>query len=89
MPVRAKRNKRRAAATAPQWEMVFTSGHDYFGELSDVGVKVDAYSRPDRAEVLEAWRRFGLAFLAVYDGESEPWALEQFGEPDRRGAVDG
>lgn len=84
MPVRAKRNKRRATARAPEWEMVFVSGHDYFGELSEAGIATDAYGRPDRAVAEEAWRRFGSAFLCMHDGAVKPWALEQFGEPDAR-----
>lgn len=82
MPVRAKRNKRRATASAPQWEMVFASGYDHFDELPEVGVTTDAYGKPARDQAEQAWRRFGDAFLASYeDPYLTPWALEQFGAP--------
>ncbi|WP_237684123.1 hypothetical protein [Pseudaminobacter soli (ex Zhang et al. 2022)] len=83
MPIRKRVDRRRAEAL-PAWRMVFQSGHDYFEDLADIGVPVDAYGRPDRAEAEAAWRQFGDLFLAECEDDFEPWALSEFGPPSGR-----
>ncbi len=81
MPVRARRNRRRLLVGSEQWAGVFASEFDFFGDLSDAGVKLDAYGRPSRKEAHEAWQRYGSEFLAGFNGSHIPWALTEFGEP--------
>lgn len=82
MPLRRRRSKRRIGAHAPEWEMVFLSGHDYFRELGEAGIETDEYGRPPLDVIEAAWQRHGKAFLATYaTHHSTPWALEQFGQP--------
>jgi hypothetical protein len=87
MPVRKRRNKRHSTAGLFEWECVFSSEFDMFGDLKDAGVSVDEYGRPDIEEARAAWQRLGAEFLADFAAEYPngahfvPWALEQFGEP--------
>ncbi|TIT40683.1 MAG: hypothetical protein E5W76_15855 [Mesorhizobium sp.] len=83
MPVKRRVDKRHAEAL-PAWSGVFLSGYDYFENLEPIGVRVDAYGRPEREEARKAWRDFGDLFLATHDGEVEPWALAEFGLPNGR-----
>jgi len=94
MPVRRKVDRRKAEAL-PAWSMTFLAGHDYFDELSTIGVATDEYGRPNRQEAEAAWHRLGALFLAEHAAEqarerhpieSEPWALEAFGVPGGRPA---
>lgn len=43
MPVRRKANKRRSTEGLEQWFFVFSSGHDFFDELAELGIETDAY----------------------------------------------
>jgi hypothetical protein len=81
VPVRKRKNRRRAEAGLDAWECVFSSQFDFFDELADAGVATDAYGRPDREEALKAWQRFGAEFMAKFRETHVPWALEQFGDP--------
>lgn len=81
MPVRRRLNRRKPVAGAEAWECVFASEFDFFDDLREAGVAVDASGRPDREEAHLAWQRFGAEFLATFDGGHIPWALEQFGDP--------
>jgi hypothetical protein len=79
MPVKARHAKRRRSLTADlhAWEMLFTCGTDYFGDLG----MSDAEAL---AAAPEAWRRLGAAFLATWQPETPravPWALQTYGEP--------
>jgi hypothetical protein len=90
MPPRPKKNKHRAAAGLFEWECVFSSEFDMFGDLKDAGVSVDESGRPDIEEARAAWQRYGAEFLADFATECPrgahfvPWGLEQFGEPTCR-----
>jgi hypothetical protein len=81
MPVRTRKDRRRAAAGLEEWESVFSSEFDFFGELRDAGVETDAYGRPDREEARKAWQRLGAEFLSTFRDSHQPWALAEFGEP--------
>ncbi|RVG18550.1 hypothetical protein CN231_10315 [Sinorhizobium meliloti] len=83
MPVRRRENKRRLAHGLEQWTFVFSTGHDYFGQLAEVGVETDQYGRPSMTEAEAAWKRFGEAFMELprHPDLPAPWALETFGTP--------
>jgi hypothetical protein len=87
MPVRKRKDKHKNSAGLFEWETVFSSEFDFFGELKDAGVETDEYGRPDREEARAAWKRLGAEFLADFDEKYPrgahfvPWALAQFGEP--------
>jgi hypothetical protein len=83
MPVRKRKNRRRAAAGLDAWECVFSSEFDFFGELEDAGIATDEYGRPDREEARAVWKRYGAEFMAGFTDSHIPWALQQFGEPCR------
>ncbi|MGO6701970.1 hypothetical protein ACCS33_21295 [Rhizobium ruizarguesonis] len=38
MPVRRRAGKRRSTDGLDQWFFVFSSGHDFFDELADLGI---------------------------------------------------
>lgn len=91
MPVKRRASKRRNED--PQaWDMVFQTGHDFFGEVQAMTGLVAPNRAPMGADrktaeaawrdaAREAWHRFGPAFLATFQGDKEPWALVQFGRP--------
>ncbi|MBJ7402959.1 MAG: hypothetical protein JHD07_06510 [Bradyrhizobium sp.] len=81
MPVRTRKNRKRAVADVAAWECVFSSEFDFFGELADAGVETDAYGRPDLEEARTAWQRFGPEFMAAFTEKHVPWALREFGDP--------
>ncbi len=87
MPVRKRNDRRKQSAGLFEWETVFASEFDFFGELRDAGVSVDEHGRPDNEEARAAWQRFGVEFLANFANEYPrgahftPWAVVQFGEP--------
>jgi hypothetical protein len=84
MPVRKRKDRRKQSAGLFEWETVFGSEFDLFGDLADAGVAVDKDRRPDREEAHAAWQRLGAAFLAEFEAHNEhyvPWALAQFGDP--------
>ena len=68
------------------WKSVFLHGRDYFAYEGDPAYK---YSK---LEAAQAWRRLGRRYLdelwPLYqrnnpkDTREQPWALEQFGEPE-------
>ncbi len=85
MPVRTRKNRKRAVADAAAWADVFSSEFDFFGDLADAGVETDAYGRPDREEAHQAWQRLGAEFLRLtpprHPALGPPWALQESGEP--------
>lgn len=83
MPVRRSVSKRRSTEGLAEWEFVFSSGYDYFRELTEIGIALDEYGRPAAEVAKAAWRRLGNAFLAKprHPEQGTPWALEQFGYP--------
>lgn len=87
MPVRRRVGKRRSTEGLEQWNFVFSSGHDYFRELEEIGIVLDEYGRPSLNEAEAAWRRLGEAFLEIprHPDQGEPWALTMFGDPRRSG----
>jgi hypothetical protein len=82
MPVRTRKNRKRPVAGVADWESVFSSEFDFFGELRDAGVETDEHGRPDREEARAAWKRLGSDFLSTFRDSYTPWALAQFGEPN-------
>ncbi|MGO7354654.1 hypothetical protein ACC703_05795 [Rhizobium ruizarguesonis] len=83
MPVRRKGGKRRSTDGLDQWFFVFSSGHDFFDELAELGIETDAYHCPSLGDSEAAWRRLGDAFLEIprHPEQGEPWALKEFGQP--------
>lgn len=90
--VSKRRSERRWADNPEAWEIVFQSGHDFFGEVqamtgliephrATMGPERKAAEASWREAAQDAWHRFGPAFLATFAGENEPWALAQFGRP--------
>lgn len=65
MPVRRRAGKRRSTDGLDQWFFVFSSGHDFFDELADLGIETDAYHCPSMEDAESAWRRLGDAFLEI------------------------
>ena len=87
MSVKLRRGKRRIDATAElaAWNLTFTCGCDFFGQLADEW----DFKTPDEvaAAAPNAWQRLGARFLAEWRPSvhrDEPWALEEFGPPDER-----
>lgn len=82
MPVRAKRNRRRAEAVTALGQL-FATGVDWDQEARAIGVETSAYDFPvDIEYVKRLWHQHGAAFLATYeDPHLTPWALEEFGAP--------
>jgi hypothetical protein len=70
-----------------EWECVFESQFDFFGDLDGTGVQRDEHGQPDREEARQAWQRLGAAFLADFAAKYPngahfvPWAVATFGEP--------
>jgi hypothetical protein len=81
MPVRTRKNRKRPVVGLFEWETVFSSEFDFFGELKDAGVETDEYGRPAREVAREAWQRLGAEFLLTFRDSFTPWAVAQFGEP--------
>jgi hypothetical protein len=81
MPVRKRNDKHKSSAGLFEWETVFSSEFDFFGELKDSGVETDEYGRPDVEVAREAWQRLGDEFLLTFRDSFTPWAVAQFGEP--------
>ncbi|QJS31968.1 hypothetical protein ELH49_26245 (plasmid) [Rhizobium ruizarguesonis] len=88
MPVRRRAGKRRSTDGLDQWFFVFSSGHDFFDELADLGIETDAYHCPSMEDAESAWRRLGDAFLEIprHPEQGEPWALKEFVPPTKRRA---
>lgn len=82
MPVRKRKDRHKQSAGLFEWETVFSSEFDFFGELRDAGVETDEYGRPDREVARQAWQRLGAEFLSTFRDSYTPWALAQFGEPN-------
>ncbi|MDG1117227.1 MAG: hypothetical protein P8N72_08875 [Flavimaricola sp.] len=97
MPIKRRKDKRRATVAPEAWDMMFKSGHDYFGDLDPLGLpnrlrlpiddRMAAEAAWDEA-TREAWGMYGAAYLRQwreYRSEKAPWALETYGEPEMKG----
>ena len=88
MPVKMRAAKRRLdpGAELKAWSLYFQSGHDYLGDLPEIGVPTGPYHDPDRVVGEEVWHRLGARFLeeAADPLLGTPWALREFGEPHAR-----
>jgi hypothetical protein len=86
MPVKRRNGKRRVddVAMLAAWEQVFQCGYDFFDEA---GWGHREHTPEFRPAAQEAWARYGRRYLDTWqptDVRDEPWALEEFGEPDAR-----
>lgn len=99
MPIKRRKDKRRATVAPEAWDMKFKSGHDYFGDLGPLGlyhparlpVDDDARMAVEAAwdeATREAWRMYGAAYMRDWQpepGMETPWALDTYGEPETKG----
>ena len=85
MPTKRRISKRRdnPGHEMEAWTDVFLFGCDFSRGLQKAGIAAPL-GRPDRAVLLEAWRRLGTQFLAMWDGhgDREIWAVRELGDPD-------
>ena len=99
MPTKRRKDKRRGTVAPDAWDMLFTCGHDYLGDLAPLGLPDPLHLPPEsdaRAvaqaawdeAARDAWTRHGAAFLRQWEpvpGRAVPWAAEAFGLPDMKG----
>ena len=100
---RSKRRGGTPEAEIEAWGLTFESGVDFLGEITADGgahccpplqrcnCKMPYWgNRPPRDLIEQKWRQLGAAFLARRrpDGRT-PWAVQQFGEPSKRGSSAG
>jgi hypothetical protein len=86
MPVKRRLHKRRIDPVAElrAWSELFDCGHDFFNDLELLGFTGGDCDAAARKAARVAWRRFGAAFMETWrpnEVRSQPWALEQFGDP--------
>jgi hypothetical protein len=82
MPVRKRKNRRRAGAGMDEWTEVLGSGFDFWHDLRDAGVRTDRYDRPNIEEARAAWELYGREIMAQRDPQLGPsWGEREFGEP--------
>lgn len=100
MPIKRRRDKRRANVPADAWNTLFLSGHDYLGDLDALGLPEPLCCPPDsaareRAEAAwreaarAAWGLYGAAYMRTWQPtptRALPWAAEAFGLPKSEGA---
>lgn len=99
MPLKRRKDKRRATLPPEAWEMPFTCGHDYFGTLAPLGL-VEPHRTPPESDardaakaawdeaLADAWGQHGRAFMAAWEPQPNralPWAADAFGLPDAQG----
>lgn len=99
MPIKRRKDKRRATVAPEAWDMMFKSGHDFFGDLDPLGLphptrlpvepeaRMAAKAALDKA-TREAWGMYGAAFMRDWHpepGMETPWALDTYGEPETKG----
>ena len=100
MPVKRRVSKRRDltdTALLEAWRTTFECGHDFFGDLGPLGIVesplVSSAEKREKARAAfiskahEAWEQLGAAYLDEWQPtvvREQPWALEQFGEPNAR-----
>jgi hypothetical protein len=85
MPVRKRKNRRRATAGLEEWTEVLGSGFDFWRDLRDAGIETDAYDRPDREEARKAWCLYGAQIMGERDPQLRPsWGEREFGDPRAR-----
>jgi hypothetical protein len=96
MPVKRRKDKRRAALPPDAWETLFECGHDYFDALAPLGLPDPLRLPPDGdartaataawdAALRDAWGQYGRAFMAAWEpqpGRATPWALDIYGPPE-------
>ena len=97
MPIKRRISKHRPQVGPEAWEMVFLSGHDFFGALDALGLPDPLSALPDseerkaakaawQAATEAAWKQHGAAFLTAHDAAQgpclTPWAMETFGPPE-------
>ena len=81
---RTRRSRNRRADEVRAWADLFTTGRDYFGDLTPLGFPGGDGDRAARDAAGQAWARLGAAFMATWRPTSTrqtPWALDRFGEP--------
>jgi len=81
---RKRRMAKRRADIAPAWAQLFESGFDFFHDLAPFGLHTDAAARE---AAREAWAEFGEDFMRARDPREhvrpQPWAFEEYGDPER------
>jgi hypothetical protein len=95
MPMKRRRDKRRDAVAPEAWDLMFESGHDFFGDLDALRLPDPLRLHPEsdaRAAAQaawndvtrDAWARHGWAFMQQRETRPNrelPWAAVAFGLP--------
>jgi len=82
MPTKRRLAKRRTEIPAADWDMVFLSGHDYLGDLTEYGITCDDQARE---AAKGAWGVLGPSYMAGWKPDAHrplPWAAVAFGLPE-------
>lgn len=97
MPIKRRKDKRRATVAPEAWDMMFKSGCDFFGDLDPLGLPDPSRLPVDGRNVAkaawdkatrEAWGVYGPAYMRDWKpepGMETPWALDTYGPPDAEG----
>lgn len=83
MPVKRRSAKRHLSLEEEYhvWELIFTTGRDFFNELPTIGLpKVNTGPLPLEL-VAEPWARLGDRYLAEHGVDKPCWALRELGQP--------
>ncbi|WP_214471078.1 hypothetical protein [Mesorhizobium sp. dw_380] len=85
MPVKRRAGKKHISAEVQAWAELFQTGHDGFGDLSELGYPwTREGEEAARWAAPEAWARLGAAFLNTRPDwwtTTPAWALDKFGDP--------
>jgi len=82
MPTKRRLAKRRTEIPAVDWDMVFLSGYDFLGDLTEYGITGDDQARE---AARGAWSVLGASYMADWKPDAHhplPWAAVKFGLPE-------
>ena len=91
MPVKRRISKRNSMKEIEAWGTVFETGHDFFQEVflltgvpQPVRLPLEDRIRGEaewNEMARQAWQSLGGQWLASYERDKTPWAIEKFGDP--------
>ena len=101
MPLKRRKDKRRATLAPDAWDMKFQTGFDFFEELAPLGIPNPLRLPPSSEECAaankawdeatrEAWARLGPEYMQRWEAPrghegKMPWAFETYGPPEDMG----